>query len=78
MQKPLRRFSSSPYPEDIHHSLQCTLSSSPSAYALSNTNAIQPGKQAVFLPWHRWFTWTYDKALRDECGYRGSQPFVVH
>lgn len=27
-----------------------------------------------FLPWHRWFTWSYEKALRDECGYNGYQP----
>jgi hypothetical protein len=27
-----------------------------------------------FLPWHRWFTYSYEKALRDECGYRGYQP----
>lgn len=27
-----------------------------------------------FLPWHRWFTYSYEKALRDECGYKGYQP----
>ncbi|KAF2090081.1 tyrosinase central domain-containing protein [Saccharata proteae CBS 121410] len=27
-----------------------------------------------FLAWHRYFTWAYEKALRDECGYRGYQP----
>ena len=31
-------------------------------------------KQAQFLPWHRYFTWAYEKALRDECGYEGYQP----
>ncbi|GAB7328380.1 hypothetical protein MBLNU13_g00362t2 [Cladosporium sp. NU13] len=28
-----------------------------------------------FLPWHRWFTYSYEKALRDECGYKGYQPY---
>lgn len=27
-----------------------------------------------FMPWHRWFTYSYEKALRDECGYKGYQP----
>uniref|UniRef100_A0A0B7KKW5 Tyrosinase copper-binding domain-containing protein n=1 Tax=Bionectria ochroleuca TaxID=29856 RepID=A0A0B7KKW5_BIOOC len=25
-------------------------------------------------PWHRWFLHRYEKALRDECGYKGYQP----
>lgn len=28
-----------------------------------------------FLPWHRLFTAYYEKLLRDECGYRGAQPY---
>ncbi|KAH6867026.1 hypothetical protein BKA58DRAFT_318389 [Alternaria rosae] len=28
-----------------------------------------------FLLWHRYFTATYEKALRDECGYTGGQPY---
>lgn len=28
-----------------------------------------------FLPWHRWFVYSYEKALRDECGYQGYQPY---
>lgn len=28
-----------------------------------------------FLAWHRWFTWQYEQALRNECGYTGSQPY---
>ncbi|KAH6875060.1 hypothetical protein BKA58DRAFT_437055 [Alternaria rosae] len=28
-----------------------------------------------FLPWHRLFTAYYEKILRDECGYRGAQPY---
>ena len=27
-----------------------------------------------FPPWHRWFLYQYEKALRDECGYKGYQP----
>ncbi|KAH8688549.1 hypothetical protein BGZ61DRAFT_421830 [Ilyonectria robusta] len=28
-----------------------------------------------FLTWHRYFTWAYETALRDECGYTGYQPY---
>ncbi|TVY61108.1 Tyrosinase-like protein orsC [Fusarium oxysporum f. sp. cubense] len=28
-----------------------------------------------FFTWHRYYTWAYEKALRDECGYRGTQPY---
>lgn len=28
-----------------------------------------------FLPWHRWYTAAYEKALREECQYRGAQPY---
>ncbi|KAL8383446.1 hypothetical protein RB595_010578 [Gaeumannomyces hyphopodioides] len=28
-----------------------------------------------FMPWHRWFLHSYEKALRDECGYKGYQPY---
>ncbi|KAM0715186.1 hypothetical protein Q7P37_009651 [Cladosporium fusiforme] len=28
-----------------------------------------------FLPFHRWFTHSYEKALREECGYEGYQPY---
>ena len=30
---------------------------------------------ANFLSWHRYFTWTYEQALRIECGYTGYQPY---
>ncbi|OIW22959.1 Di-copper centre-containing protein [Coniochaeta ligniaria NRRL 30616] len=30
---------------------------------------------ANFLSWHRFFTWTYEQALRNECGYTGYQPY---
>uniref|UniRef100_A0A0W0GD91 Tyrosinase copper-binding domain-containing protein n=1 Tax=Moniliophthora roreri TaxID=221103 RepID=A0A0W0GD91_MONRR len=28
-----------------------------------------------FLVWHRLYVHTYEKALREECGYQGSQPY---
>lgn len=31
----------------------------------------------TFLPWHRWFVHSYEKALREECGYQGYQPVSV-
>ncbi|KAF7197717.1 Tyrosinase-like protein orsC [Pseudocercospora fuligena] len=29
-----------------------------------------------FLSWHRYFTWTYEQALRKECGYKGVFPYL--
>lgn len=29
----------------------------------------------TFLGWHRYFTWEYEQALRNECGYKGTQPY---
>lgn len=29
----------------------------------------------IFLTWHRNFVWLYEKALQDECGYKGTQPY---
>ncbi|KAL2151694.1 hypothetical protein VTH82DRAFT_6792 [Thermothelomyces myriococcoides] len=28
-----------------------------------------------FLPWHRYYIWHYENALREECGYTGYQPY---
>lgn len=28
-----------------------------------------------FFSWHRYFTWAYEQALRNECGYNGTQPY---
>ncbi|KAL7917048.1 hypothetical protein ACQKWADRAFT_324968 [Trichoderma austrokoningii] len=28
-----------------------------------------------FLPWHRWLIHEYERALREECGYTGYQPY---
>ncbi|RDL37489.1 uncharacterized protein BP5553_04922 [Venustampulla echinocandica] len=30
---------------------------------------------ANFLHWHRYYIWAYETALRDECGYKGWQPY---
>lgn len=29
----------------------------------------------TFLAWHRWFTYQYEQALVNECGYQGAQPY---
>lgn len=29
----------------------------------------------IFPAWHRWFVFSYEKALREECGYKGYQPY---
>ncbi|KAI3339961.1 hypothetical protein F4824DRAFT_518066 [Ustulina deusta] len=28
-----------------------------------------------FFAWHRYYLWTYETALREECGYKGYQPY---
>ncbi|KAM0226857.1 hypothetical protein ACHAP5_012299 [Fusarium lateritium] len=28
-----------------------------------------------FFTWHRYFTWAFEQALRDECGFKGTQPY---
>jgi tyrosinase len=38
-------------------------------------NSRSDQNQGTFLAWHRYFTWQYEQALRNECGYRGSQPY---
>ncbi|WYZ39601.1 hypothetical protein EsH8_III_001515 [Colletotrichum jinshuiense] len=30
---------------------------------------------ANFLSWHRYFVWQYEEALRNECGFKGTQPY---
>ena len=32
-------------------------------------------RQGTFLHWHRYYTFIYDKLLREECGYAGPQPY---
>lgn len=31
--------------------------------------------KGLFLPFHRYYVWLYEKALREECGYTGAQPY---
>ncbi|EOD47694.1 Tyrosinase [Neofusicoccum parvum] len=40
---------------------------------INQTNYIHFNAQ--FLGWHRWFTWEYEQALRNECNYTGAQPY---
>ncbi|KAK4103364.1 Di-copper centre-containing protein, partial [Parathielavia hyrcaniae] len=28
-----------------------------------------------FLSWHRYYTWAFERALQQECGYTGTQPY---
>ena len=30
---------------------------------------------ANFLTWHRYYTWAFEQMLRNECGYKGYQPY---
>ncbi|PMD35222.1 Di-copper centre-containing protein, partial [Hyaloscypha variabilis F] len=43
------------------------------AVHINNTLTIHA--TANFLSWHRLFTWTYEQALKEECGYAGAQPY---
>ncbi|KAL1612708.1 hypothetical protein SLS60_000937 [Paraconiothyrium brasiliense] len=40
---------------------------------INQTNYIH--YTGTFLAWHRYFTWSYEQALRNECGYTGVQPY---
>jgi tyrosinase len=31
-------------------------------------------KQGSFLSWHRYYTWSFERVLQQECGYTGTQP----
>ena len=37
------------------------------------TNTVLP--QGFFMAWHRYFVAMYEKALREECDYKGAQPY---
>ena len=30
-----------------------------------------------FLTWHRYFVWTYEQVLKNECGYKGAHPVSI-
>ncbi|KAI1136458.1 Di-copper centre-containing protein [Hypoxylon sp. FL0543] len=40
---------------------------------INQTNIIH--ESGYLLPWHRLFLWQMEKALRDECGYKGYLPY---
>ncbi|OSS46640.1 hypothetical protein B5807_08960 [Epicoccum nigrum] len=40
---------------------------------INQTNNIH--YTGTFLGWHRYFIWQYEQALRNECGYKGYQPY---
>jgi tyrosinase len=31
-----------------------------------------------FLGWHRYYTWAYEQTLKNECGYKGNQPYYSY
>jgi tyrosinase len=37
-------------------------------------NTLHVHYSGLFLPWHRRFTWLWEQALRQECGYTGYLP----
>jgi len=43
--------------------------------AVHVNNTLTIHATASFLGWHRLFTWTFEQALRNECGYKGYQPY---
>ena len=43
---------------------------------ITQPSSILTPSQGNFLTWHRYFTWTYENALRNECGYTGYQPYL--
>ncbi|KAI0886917.1 Di-copper centre-containing protein [Annulohypoxylon maeteangense] len=40
---------------------------------INQTNFIH--QSGYLLPWHRLFLWQIEKALREECGYKGTLPY---
>ncbi|KAL8708999.1 MAG: hypothetical protein Q9220_006208 [cf. Caloplaca sp. 1 TL-2023] len=38
-------------------------------------NTLKVHFSGLFFQYHRHATWTYEQALREECGYRGTQPY---
>ncbi|KAF4547359.1 Tyrosinase-like protein 8 [Elsinoe fawcettii] len=47
---------------------------SPASLHIQQTGTIHA--TGNFLSWHRYFTWSYEQALRNECGYKGYQPYL--
>ncbi len=55
------------HPTNTPESRQCK-EAGPSTLTTSDMD------QTFFLPWHRYYIWHYENALRTECGYTGYQP----
>lgn len=62
--------------EHINVTLSVHITVSPSRSLMSPRHVLNTDHpdQANFLTWHRYFTWLYEQALREECGYKGYQP----
>ena len=43
--------------------------------AAHNLKTLVIHADGLFLGWHRYYVWLYEKALREECGYKGAQPY---
>ncbi|KAG9083366.1 hypothetical protein FRC06_004564 [Ceratobasidium sp. 370] len=43
-------------------------------YAHMDSN-VKDHFTAIFFPWHRWYLYTFENALRTQCGYKGTLPF---
>ncbi|KAF8602083.1 Di-copper centre-containing protein [Ceratobasidium sp. AG-I] len=43
-------------------------------YAHMDSN-VKDHFTALFLPWHRWYLHTFEAALKDKCGFKGTIPF---
>ena len=82
----LRRLPSHPHNRYSQHPLRCTspfvsslprpsLTHIPLLFLKTPKILTSPAPQGLFLHYHRFFTHLYEEALRDECGYTGTQPY---
>ncbi|KAM0136979.1 hypothetical protein ACHAP3_004317 [Botrytis cinerea] len=46
-----------------------------SSFVRKTEMAISNDRQGLFLQFHRYLLYLYEKALREECGYKGYQPY---
>lgn len=61
-------------------SLPCTStkpksSTTPSVHLSHQAPSPYLPKQAIFLSWHRYYSYLYETALRSECNYQGYAPY---
>ncbi|KAK8000725.1 hypothetical protein PG990_013325 [Apiospora arundinis] len=57
---------------DYTRAVQC-LMAKPAITPVDKTRTIH--RSGSFLAWHRHYVWTFEQALRDECGYKGYLPY---